>query len=70
MVHHMSYDNLGNEPMQDLMGLCPECHRGVHREHRAGGRRKDLRQVTLEFIQQRRKQNAKGLRETPYNRRR
>jgi predicted HNH restriction endonuclease len=59
MVHHMSYDHLGNEPLADLMGLCSACHREVHKNHRATGRHKDLRQVTLEFIKLRRKQNTR-----------
>lgn len=59
MVHHMTYDHLGNEPLADLMGLCPECHREVHKSHRATGRRKDLRVVTLEYIKLRRTKNIK-----------
>lgn len=29
-VHHNSYENLGNEPMQDLITLCKECHSKFH----------------------------------------
>jgi 5-methylcytosine-specific restriction endonuclease McrA len=50
MVHHMTYDHLGREPMADLMGLCQNCHREVHAAHRATGRRKDVRAVTMEFV--------------------
>lgn len=25
-VHHLTYDNLGHEPMSDLQVVCPECH--------------------------------------------
>jgi predicted HNH restriction endonuclease len=59
MVHHMTYDHLGNEPLADLMGLCPDCHKEVHRMHRATGRRKDLRAVTLEYIKLKRRSQMK-----------
>lgn len=29
-VHHLSYDNLGNEKPEDLLVVCRECHRRVH----------------------------------------
>lgn len=29
-VHHMTYDNFENEPLTDLVTLCPECHNIVH----------------------------------------
>ena len=29
-VHHLSYDNLGNERQEDLLVVCRECHRLVH----------------------------------------
>lgn len=51
-VHHMSYDNLTAEPLTDLVGLCYDCHREVHARHRASGRRKNLRVVTLEYIRE------------------
>lgn len=57
-VHHMSYDNFGQEPVADLAGLCHTCHLEVHRLHRAGGR-KDLRVVTMEFIRNKRRSQAK-----------
>jgi predicted HNH restriction endonuclease len=49
-VHHMSYDHFTREPLTDLIGLCYDCHREVHRIHRAGGRQQNLRVVTLEFV--------------------
>ena len=30
-VHHLNYDNLGNEKDADLMVLCNYCHTQVHR---------------------------------------
>lgn len=30
-VHHIRYDNLGREPLEDLTTLCVECHKAVHR---------------------------------------
>lgn len=29
-IHHLSYKNLGSEPLEDLVGLCAECHRKRH----------------------------------------
>jgi hypothetical protein len=29
-IHHLSYTNLGNEPLSDLLGVCPECHKELH----------------------------------------
>lgn len=29
-VHHKHYRNLGNEPLEDLVGLCRGCHRFIH----------------------------------------
>ena len=31
-VHHLSYLRLGDEYDDDLMLLCPECHKEVHRK--------------------------------------
>lgn len=31
-VHHNSYNNLGNEPLEDLITLCKSCHEKHHRE--------------------------------------
>lgn len=29
-VHHVRYDNLGNEPIRDLVVLCSSCHNRLH----------------------------------------
>lgn len=29
-VHHKTYDNLGNEPLEDLQVLCKQCHLSKH----------------------------------------
>ena len=29
-VHHLNYDNLGNEQEEDLLVLCKECHQKHH----------------------------------------
>ena len=30
-VHHLSYENLGNENLNELLSLCRECHLEIHR---------------------------------------
>ena len=30
-VHHIHYRNLGHEPMEDLVSLCPTCHKRIHK---------------------------------------
>lgn len=29
-VHHLSYKNLGHEPIEELRTLCPRCHNDAH----------------------------------------
>jgi hypothetical protein len=29
-VHHLTYDNLGTEPLTDLITLCKKCHKNLH----------------------------------------
>jgi hypothetical protein len=29
-LHHLSYANLGNEPLTDLLGVCSKCHKELH----------------------------------------
>lgn len=53
-VHHMSYTNLGNEPIQDLIPLCVACHKKVTRIYKAN-RRRGLRRVTMDFVKLKRK---------------
>jgi 5-methylcytosine-specific restriction endonuclease McrA len=48
-LHHVSYDNLGHEPDQDLVPLCFKCHRNAHRAHQSG-RFRDLRMATEEIV--------------------
>ncbi|MGL5712626.1 MAG: HNH endonuclease [Paraclostridium sp.] len=31
-VHHLTYERFGNERLDDLMTLCVDCHRYIHRE--------------------------------------
>lgn len=31
-VHHLTYKNIGNENITDLVNLCPTCHSEIHRE--------------------------------------
>lgn len=30
-IHHKTYAHLGNEPLSDLMFLCEDCHKEIHR---------------------------------------
>ena len=30
-VHHIHYKNLGHELMEDLVSLCPTCHKHIHK---------------------------------------
>jgi len=36
-VHHLTYDRLGDERMDDLEVLCPDCHRKAHGAAWPGG---------------------------------
>ena len=29
-VHHITYANLGSEPLTDLISVCRLCHQGIH----------------------------------------
>src|SRR6266536_1144260 len=33
-VHHLTYKNIFNEPLEDLVALCRECHKKRHTEPR------------------------------------
>lgn len=35
-VHHLTYDHLGDEPLFDLISVCPECHRRISAMDSAG----------------------------------
>lgn len=42
-VHHINYRNLGNEDVwQDLVTLCPSCHRKIHRYYDRRRNEEDL----------------------------
>ena len=51
-IHHMSYDNFGNEPLSDLVSLCNKCHVKVHQLHRKAGRKTNLRMITMQYIRE------------------
>ena len=34
LVHHTTYESLGEELLEDLLGLCKNCHTSLHREER------------------------------------
>jgi len=46
-LHHLSYENLGNEPDGDLVPLCWGCHYRYHEEH---GVQRDSKARTYRFI--------------------
>lgn len=48
-LHHLTYDRIGRELDDDLMGLCKSCHQDVTREHIATGRQ-DLRAATKRIL--------------------
>lgn len=48
-LHHVSYENLGKEPDQDLVPLCYRDHRSAHQAHQSG-RFKDLRAATDHIV--------------------
>jgi hypothetical protein len=29
-VHHLTYERLGNELLEDLLGVCTKCHKELH----------------------------------------
>lgn len=31
-IHHLTYRNIGNENLSDLVNLCPACHYEIHEE--------------------------------------
>ena len=31
-VHHLSYEHIGNERLEELIQLCPNCHKKMHQE--------------------------------------
>ena len=31
-IHHISYKNMGDEPLEDLVTLCQDCHTSLHRQ--------------------------------------
>jgi 5-methylcytosine-specific restriction endonuclease McrA len=57
-VHHLKYDNLGNEPMGDLVTLCDRCHGDEHEMQRY---EKRLKADDIEMLR------AKPITEDEYN---
>jgi 5-methylcytosine-specific restriction endonuclease McrA len=33
-IHHLTYENVGYEPLDDIVPLCRQCHEAVHGIHR------------------------------------
>ncbi len=57
-LHHVSYDQLGHEPDQDLVPLCHKDHRNAHQAHHSG-RLRDLRMATDEIVARGRARQAR-----------
>lgn len=49
-IHHGTYDNLGDENIDDLFTLCKMCHKDIHRYHRRRRKRMTLFEATKELI--------------------
>ena len=49
-VHHRTYEQLGREPIDDLVVLCTVCHQGVHALTRTG---RTLEEATAAVIDSR-----------------
>lgn len=41
-VHHVTYERFKNERPEDLMVLCPDCHKEEDKKRQAGTRRRNL----------------------------
>lgn len=37
-IHHVTYDNLGDEPLEDLLAVCEDCHKKEDVKRAAQGR--------------------------------
>lgn len=44
-VHHLSYENFGNELDTDLLVVCRSCHNGIHAQERRAERDRELREL-------------------------
>jgi 5-methylcytosine-specific restriction endonuclease McrA len=49
-VHHLTYQNLGNENLRELRPLCQKCHAKVDKLHWKLGRRKSGFEVFAIFL--------------------
>lgn len=52
-IHHLTYENIFNEPLEDLQALCTRCHRQAHGLSVKSVRRpffKGLKQVLAKVI--------------------
>lgn len=50
-AHHLTYEHIGNEPLDDLITLCIKCHEAIHK--RPSYDRKSLQAMKDEFEEQR-----------------
>lgn len=53
-IHHLNYDNLGREPLADLVILCARCHRDLEKLHYKMGKHTDRRVVFHTYKNRRR----------------
>ena len=56
-VHHLTYDRVQNELLEDLQGMCLECHVEHHRK--INKERKRLRLLSCQLEQKRRNEQSR-----------
>ena len=52
-LHHRTYKRLGEEHLGDLLLMCADCHRDLHRGHKQSGQ--DLWKYTKRFVRRKRR---------------
>lgn len=65
-LHHMTYENLGREKLEDVVWLCRSCHDCLHRDDPAGGLFAPERSVPVrpkdDGVERRRRDHAERIR--------
>lgn len=45
VIHHLTYERLGHEDIDDLITVCKQCHTAIHKEHQKEKKKKNLENV-------------------------